>query len=70
MAGSDGFVSTQQLENERLGRRIARLESDLLECREYLEGYVDVYDGTDAPRPNRAMVLITQIDSSLNGGPY
>jgi hypothetical protein len=54
-----------------LRKRIARLEADLLECREFLEGYVDVVDGDyGEPSPNRAMRLVTQIDETLNGRPY
>ena len=46
-----------------------RLEADLLECREYLETEMDVVDGDyGVPAPNRAMVLVTMIDQSLNGG--
>lgn len=47
--------------------RIATLEADLLECREYLEDHVDVVDGDDGPRPNRAMSLVSMIDESLHG---
>jgi hypothetical protein len=47
--------------------RIARLEADLHECREYLEQDADVVDGNGAPLPNRAMQLVTMIDESLHG---
>jgi hypothetical protein len=48
--------------------RIARLEADLLECREYLEDHVDVVDGDyGEPSPNRAMQLVSMIDETLNG---
>lgn len=51
-----------------LNKRIARLEADLLECREHLETEVDVIDGDyGVPAPNRAMALVTMIDESLNG---
>ena len=48
--------------------RIKTLESDLLECREYLEDHVDVVDGDeDGPRPNKAMRLVSMIDETLHG---
>lgn len=47
--------------------RITKLETDLLECREYLEDHVDVNDGDDGPVPNRAMALVSMIDESLHG---
>jgi hypothetical protein len=47
--------------------RIARLEADLNECREYLECLADVVDGEDGPRPNRAMRLVGMIDEALHG---
>ncbi len=51
-------------------KRIARLESDLNECREYLEDQVDVVDGSyGEPSPNRAMQLVQMIDETLNGRP-
>ncbi len=49
-------------------QRIKMLEADLLECREFLEGQVDVVDGDyGEPSPNRAMQLVTMIDESLYG---
>lgn len=49
-------------------QRIARLEADLLECREYIETEVDVIDGDDGePAPNRAMALVSMIDEALHG---
>jgi hypothetical protein len=49
-------------------QHIARLTADLLECREYLEGHVDVVDGDNGePAPNRAMQLVSLIDESLHG---
>lgn len=53
--------------SDEMLRLIARLEADLNECREYLEGHVDVMDGSDGPRPNRAMQLVSMIDETLNG---
>ncbi len=48
--------------------RIARMEADLLECREFLEGYSDVVDGDyGEPEPNRAMQLVTMINCTLFG---
>jgi hypothetical protein len=49
-------------------QRIAQLEADLLECREYLEDHVDVVDGDyGEPAPNRAMQLVSMIDESIHG---
>lgn len=49
-------------------KRIARLECDLEECREYLEKQMDVVDGSyGEPAPNRAMQLVWMIDQTLNG---
>jgi hypothetical protein len=49
-------------------QRIASLESDLLECREYLKDHVDVVDGDyGEPAPNKAMQLVSMIDVSLHG---
>jgi hypothetical protein len=51
--------------------RIARLESDLNECAEFLEGQADVVDGSyGEPSPNRAMRLLSMIDETLHGLPY
>lgn len=48
--------------------RIAELEADLNECREFIEEQADVADGSyGEPAPNRAMQLVTMIDESLNG---
>lgn len=48
--------------------RIAQLEADLNECREFLEGQADVNDGSyGQPAPNRAMQLVCLIDESLHG---
>jgi hypothetical protein len=52
-------------------QRIAQLEADLLECREYLEDHVDVVDGDyGEPSPNRAMQLVSMIDESIHGPEY
>lgn len=49
-------------------KHIAQLESDLNECREFIEDYVDVNDGDyGEPTPNRAMSLVSMIDQTLNG---
>lgn len=49
-------------------QRITRLEADLLECREYLEGHVDVVDGDyGEPAPNKAMRLVSMIDETMHG---
>lgn len=51
--------------------RITRLEADLNECRDFLEGQVDVVDGSyGEPSPNRAMQLVSMIDETLHGLPY
>lgn len=51
--------------------RIAKLEADLLECREYLEGQMDVVDGSyGQPEPNKAMQLVNMIDERIHGRPY
>ena len=51
-------------------RRIARLEADLEECREFLEDQMDVVDGDyGQEEPNKAMRLVSMIDETLNGGP-
>lgn len=48
--------------------RIAELDAMLHECREFLEGQVDVVDGDyGVPRPNRAMILVSLIDEALHG---
>ncbi len=55
-------------ERQALLARVARLEADLLECREYLEVDMDVVDGSNGePRPNRAMALVNMIDETLHG---
>lgn len=49
-------------------QRIAELEADLLECREYIDDHVDVVDGDyGVPAPNKAMRLVSMIDESLHG---
>jgi hypothetical protein len=49
-----------------LQARILRLESDLNECREFLDGQIDVVDGDYGEQaPNRAMVLCSMIDETL-----
>lgn len=64
-------VSFLASELERMQKRIARLEADLNECREYLEDCSDVVDGDyGEPAPNRAMQLMNMIDETLNGRPY
>lgn len=48
--------------------RIARLEADLHECREYLESEMDVVDGDYGEQaPNRAMSLVSMIDETMHG---
>jgi predicted nucleic acid-binding Zn-ribbon protein len=65
------YAQTKQAKEEELKaayERIARLEADLNECREYLEDEVDVVDGDyGEPAPNRAMQLVTMIDETLHG---
>lgn len=52
-------------------KRIHRLEADLNECAEFLEGQADVNDGDyGEPSPNRAMQLMNMIDETLHGRPY
>ena len=48
--------------------RIAQLEADLLECRDFLEEQADITDGSyGQPQPNRAMALVSMIDESIHG---
>lgn len=55
-------------DNNQAAARILRLESDLHECREYLETEVDVVDGDyGEPSPNRAMSLVSMIDETMHG---
>jgi hypothetical protein len=35
------------------------------DVKEFLDNYVDVVDGDDGPRPNRAMSLTSEIDRVL-----
>ena len=66
-----GWLQKQWNENCQQRSRIARLESDLNECREYLEDIMDVNDGDyGEPSPNRAMQLVNMIDETINGRPY
>jgi hypothetical protein len=37
----------------------------LVEIAEYLEGHSDVMDGSDGPRPNRAMCLLQELEQHL-----
>lgn len=47
---------------------IEKLKADLLECRDFIEPFVDVVDGADGqPAPNAAMRLVSTIDESLHG---
>jgi len=72
-----GDASTAQLwarirkvehDNEDAAKRITRLEADLEECREFIENYSDVVDGSyGEPAPNRAMQLLNMIDETLYG---
>lgn len=56
---------------ERLNQKIARLESALNSCLEYLDGMVDVVDGDyGIPAPNREMQLINEINEALDRGGY
>lgn len=49
-------------------QEIEKLKADLLECREFIEPYVDVVDGDyGEPAPNKAMRLVSMIDESLHG---
>jgi hypothetical protein len=69
LAFSAAFAPTATTEELAAAyERIAELEADLLECRDYLEGHVDVVDGDyGEPAPNRAMQLVSMIDESLLG---
>lgn len=61
-------ITALQEEAKAAYERIAKLEADLHECREYLEDHVDVVDGSyGEPAPNRAMQLVSMIDESLHG---
>lgn len=61
-------INEKQEELKAAYERIAELEADLHECREFLEGQVDVVDGSyGEPVPNRAMVLVCMIDETLDG---
>lgn len=66
---TDRMAETKVLRKENTDQktRIATLEADLLECREYIEDHVDVVDGSDGPQPNRAMALVSMIDETLHG---
>ncbi len=48
-------------------QEIEKLKADLLECREFIDPYVDVNDGDDGPVPNKAMRLVSMIDESIHG---
>ena len=49
-----------------LERKIARLESALNSCLEYLDQRVDVVDGSyGIPEPNREMSLTNEINEAL-----
>lgn len=70
-AANAAFIVMAVNGRQALLARIARLEADLLECREFIEDYVDVNDGDyGEPAPNRAMQLVSLIDGTLNGRPY
>jgi hypothetical protein len=63
-----GWQTAHSEELKAAYQRIATLESDLIECREYLEDHVDVVDGDyGEPAPNKAMRLVSMIDESLLG---
>jgi hypothetical protein len=50
---------------------VARLESALNSCLEYLDNYVDVVDGDyGVPAPNKAMQLVNEINEALGKGGY
>ncbi len=52
------------------GERIARLESELNDALEFIEPYGDVLDGDyGEPRPNRAMVIASNILDALGHKP-
>ena len=59
----DDLMDEKNRELERGIKRIARLESLLQECAEFLDNYIDVVDGPDGkPRPNPAMALFQLIE--------
>ena len=47
--------------------RITQLEEELRNARAYIECDVDIIDGSDGPRPNVAMNLVSDIDECLYG---
>jgi len=51
----------------RLQEHVERLIFLLAECADFMDGQVDVVDGPDGPRPNRAMQLVSDIDDVLHG---
>jgi len=65
------FTPAPPVQSEELKaayQRIAMLEADLLECREFIEPHVDVVDGDyGEPAPNKAMRLVSMIDESIHG---
>lgn len=51
--------------------KIARLQSALHSCLDYLDGKVDVVDGSyGEPAPNREMSLVIEINEALGRGGY
>jgi hypothetical protein len=56
---------------DELFATIARLESALNSCLEYLDPLVDVVDGSyGIPEPNREMSLVNEINEALGKGGY
>ena len=54
-------------------QRIARLEADLVEVLEYLQGIADISSVPEedgSPRPNTAMRLASMLEETLHGRPY
>ena len=54
-------------------QRIARLEADLVEVLEYLQGIADISSVPEkdgSPRPNTAMRLASMLDETLHGRPH
>lgn len=58
-------VRKVEYDNSEAAARISRLEADLLECREFIERFVDVVDSSDGPAPNAAMALVSMIDATI-----
>ncbi len=47
--------------------RIKKLEDELRNARAYIECDMDIIDGSDGPRPNVAMSLVSSINETLYG---